>query len=242
MSYVRLSLGTLALALLTIAAAGSIATAEAAQKTAIKDGWLVTKLHSLFVPEDALSGSNIDVDVKNGMVTLQGTVPNEAARARAIAISKGADGVKGVTDQLRIAPEHRGFDDKAEDKAKAAGRKTANATEKAADKTARGVEKAADKTAHAADKAADKTVAGAKKTGRAIDDGWIKSKIYAQYMADWNDVLNDSDIKVHVDNNMVRLEGTVKSAAAKARAVAIAKGTDGVKGVSDMLKVSATTR
>lgn len=242
MSHVRLSLGTLALALLTIAAAGSIATAEAAQKTAIKDGWLVTKLHSMFVPEDALSGSNIDVDVKNGMVTLQGTVPNEAARARAIAISKGADGVKGVTDQLRIAPEHRGIDDKAEDKAKAAGRKTANATEKAADKTAHAVEKAADKTAHAADKAADKTVAGAKKTGRAIDDGWIKSKIYAQYMADWNDVLNDSDIKVHVDNNRVRLEGTVKSAAAKARAVSIAKNTDGVKGVTDLLKVSAATR
>ncbi len=136
MSYVRLSLGTLALALLTIAAAGSIATAEAAQKTAIKDGWLVTKLHSLFVNEDALSGSNIDVDVKAGLVTLQGTVPNEAARARAIAIVKGADGVKGVTDQMRVAPEHRGIDDKTEDAAKAAAHKTAAGAEKAADKTA----------------------------------------------------------------------------------------------------------
>lgn len=219
MSYVRLSLGTLALALLTIAAAGSIATAEAAQKGAIKDGWLVTKLHSLFVPEDGLSGSNIDVDVKNGMVTLQGTVPNEAARARAIAIVKGADGVKGVTDQLRVAPEQRGIDDKTEDAAKAAGRKTAAATEKAA----------------------DKTVAGARKAGRKIDDGWIKSKIYAQYMADWNDILDDSNIDVDVANNMVTLSGTVKSAAAKARAVSVAKGTDGVKGVQDLLKVSTTT-
>ena len=231
MSYVRLSLGTLALALLTIAAGGSFATAEAAQKAAIKDGWLVTKLHSLFVSEDALSGSNIDVDVKNGMVTLQGTVPNEAARARAIAIAKGADGVKGVTDQLRIAPEHRGMDDKTEDAAKKAGRKTAA-----------GAEKAADKTAHAADKAADKTMAGAKKTGRKVDDGWIKSKIYAQYMADWNDILDDSNIDVDVKNNMVTLSGTVKTAAAKARAVSVAKGTDGVKGVTDMLKVSTTTR
>ena len=227
MSYVRRSIGTLALAMLILGVAGP----AAAQKTAIKDGWLVTKLHSLFIPEDALSGSNIDVDVKSGMVTLQGTVPNEAARARAIAIVKGADGVKGVTDQLRIAPEHRGMDDKAEDKAKAAGRKTANAAEKAADKTA-----------HAADKAADKTVAGAKKTGRAIDDGWIKSKIYAQFMADWNDILDDSNIDVDVDHNIVTLNGTVKSAAAKSRAVAIAKGTDGVKGVKDLLKVSTTTR
>jgi osmotically-inducible protein OsmY len=191
-----------------------------AQTTAIKDGWLVTKLHSLFIPEDALSGSNIDVDVKAGMVTLQGTVPNEAARARAIAIVKGADGVKGVTDQLRIAASRPGV----ENKAMAAG------------------EKAADKTANAAEKAADKTVSGAKKTGRAIDDGWIKSKIYAQFMADWNDVLDDSNIDVDVDNNVVTLNGTVKSAAAKTRAVAIAKGTDGVKSVKDLLKVGTTTR
>ena len=242
MSYVRLSLGTLALALLTIAAAGSIATAEAAQKGAIKDGWLVTKLHSLFINEDALSGSNIDVDVKGGMVTLQGTVPNAAARARAIAVAKGADGVKGVTDQLRIAPERRGMDDKAEDKAARTADKAAAASERAADKTARTADKAADKTARAADKATDKTVSGAKKTGRAVDDGWIKSKIYTQYMADWNDILDDSNIDIDVDNNLVTLNGTVKSAAAKARAVSIARSTDGVKGVKDLLKVSGTTR
>ena len=220
MSYVRRSIGTLTLAMLILGVAGP----AMAQKTAIKDGWLVTKLHSLFINEDALSGSNIDVDVKAGLVTLQGTVPNAAARARAIAIVKGADGVKGVTDQLRIAPERRGIDDKAEDKA------------------ARAADKAADKTARAADKAADKTVSVAKKTGRAIDDGWIKSKIYAQYMADWNDILDDSNIDVDVDNNTVTLNGTVKTAAAKARAVAVAKSTDGVKGVRDMLKVSGTTR
>ena len=235
MSHVRLSLGTLALALLTIAAAGSIATAEAAQKGAIKDGWLVTKLHSLFINEDALSGSDIDVDVKGGMVTLQGTVPNAAARARAIAVVKGADGVRGVTDQLRIAPERRGMNDKAEDKAARTADKTARKADKAADK-------AADKTAHAADKAADKTASGARKTGRAVDDGWIKSKIYTQYMADWNDILDDSNIDVDVENNMVTLNGTVKSAAAKARAVSVAKSTDGVKGVKDLLKVSGTTR
>ena len=51
-------------------------------------------------------------------------------------------------------------------------------------------------------------------------------------MADWNTVLDDSDIDVDVANNMVTLNGTVKSAAAKAKAVSIAKATDGVKGVS----------
>lgn len=209
MSKVRLSLGILALTLLTLNVSPALA-----QGTAIKDGWLVTKLHSLFIPEDALSGSNIDVDVKNGMVTLQGTVPNDAARARALAIVKGADGVKGVTDQMRLAPAGTDMGDAAA--------------------------RTADRAAERADRAADKTASATKKAGRAIDDGWIKSKIYAQYMADWNTVLDDSDIDVDVDKGVVSLKGTVKSAAAKDKAVAIAKATDGVKSVKDELRVAAT--
>ena len=91
----------------------------------------------------------------------------------------------------------------------------------------------------AAEKAADKTTSAAKKTGRAVDDGWIKSKIYAQYLTDWNTVLDDSDIDVDVDDNVVTLNGTVKSAEAKAKAVATAKSTDGVKSVRDNLRVAA---
>ena len=100
--------------------------------------------------------------------------------------------------------------------------------------------KIADKTEDKLEKAGDKSASAMKKTGRAIDDGWIKSKIYAQYMADWNTVLNDSDIDVDVKNNYVTLNGIVKSAAAKAKAVSIAKGTDGVKGVKDNLRVGTT--
>jgi osmotically-inducible protein OsmY len=230
MSYLGRSLGTIALAVLTLT---FVSAPAQAQINTIKDGWLVTKIHSEFVDEDILSGSNIDVDVKNGMVTLQGTVPSEAARARAIQSAKNNDGVKGVTDQLRIAPpvHDRGTIDKAQDTTADAAKKTGKAVAKAADKTEDGLEKAGDKTA-----------SGAKKTGRAIDDGWIKSKIYAQYMADWNTVLDDSDIDVDVANNYVTLNGTVKSAAAKAKAVSIAKATDGVKGVKDNLRVATTSR
>jgi osmotically-inducible protein OsmY len=167
-----------------------------------------------------LNGSNIDVDVKNGVVTLQGTVPTEAARARALAVAKANDGVKNVVDQLKIAP---------------AG---ADRMDRAADKTARAADKAEDR----AQRAGEKTAAAGRSAGRAIDDGWIKSKIYAQFLADWNTVLNDSDIDVDVDNNMVTLNGTVKSAEAKAKAVSIAKGTDGVKGVKDNLRVGTGTR
>jgi hyperosmotically inducible protein len=197
------------------------AASAAAQVSTIKDGWLVMKVHSEMVDEDVLSGSDIDVDVKNGVVTLQGTVPSEAARARAIAVAKANDGVKNVVDQLKIAP--------------ARGSNMAAKADRAEDKAARAGEKAE----HAAERAGDKTASAARKTGRAIDDGWIKSKIYAQYMADWNTVLNDSNIDVDVENNVVTLNGTVKSAEAKAKAVSTAKATDGVKSVRDNLKVAA---
>jgi len=222
MSFLNRSVGTIGLAVLTVLTLGI--GAATAQVNAIKDGWLVMKVHSEMVDEDVLSGSNIDVDVKNGVVTLQGTVPSEAARARALEVSRKNDGVKNVIDQLKIAPAH--------------GTNMAHKADKAEDKMA----KAADKTEDKMDKAGDKTASAAKKTGRAIDDGWIKSKIYAQYMADWNTVLNDSDIDVDVTNNMVVLNGTVKSAEAKAKAVSIAKATDGVKGVKDNLRVAAGTR
>jgi hyperosmotically inducible protein len=206
-------MGILGLALLTVLALVPSVPVDASQVSAIKDGWLVAKVHSEFVNEDVLGGSNIDVDVKNGMVTLQGTVPSEAARSRAIAVAKANDGVKGVTDQLRVVPGMV-HDSK--------------------------MDKAADKTAAAADKAADKTASASKKAGRAIDDGWIKSKIYAQFVADWNTVLDDSNIDVDVDRGVVSLKGTVKSAAAKTKAVSIAKATDGVKSVKDLLRIAVT--
>jgi hyperosmotically inducible protein len=203
-------LTTLAFCVLTISIASAV---SAAQLGAVKDGWLVMKVHSEMVDEDLLTGSDIDVDVKNGVVTLQGTVPNEAARARALEVARKNDGVKNVVDQLKIAPARAGS-------------------------TADRVDRAGDRVAGAGEKAADKSRSAARSTGRAMDDGWIKSKIYAQYMADWNTVLDDSDIDVDVDNNVVTLSGTVKSAEAKAKAVATAKATDGVKSVRDMLKVT----
>lgn len=179
----------------------------AGQVQAIKDGWLVMKIHSEMVDEDVLSGSDIDVDVDKGVVTLQGTVRSDAGRNRAIAVARSSDGVKNVIDQLRVVP-------------------------------GQAKPSTADRVEHAGETAADKTTNAAKKSGRAIDDGWIKSKIYAQYLADYNTVLDDSDIDVDVDDNVVTLKGTVKSAAAKAKAVSIAKATDGVKAVHDNLRVA----
>jgi hyperosmotically inducible protein len=165
----------------------------------ITDGWITMKIHSQFVPEDALEDSDIDVDTNAGVVTLTGTVATEAGRTRAVAIAKATDGVKGVNDKLRVAPE-RGTDVTAA--ARQAGKEAAGA---------------------------------AKSAGRKITDGWITSKIYAQFLTE--NALEDSDIDVDVTKGAVTLSGTVRSEAGRQRAVAVAKATDGVKSVKDSLKV-----
>jgi hyperosmotically inducible protein len=192
---------------------------NAAVKTgnAIKDSWITMKVHSQFVPEDTLEGSDIDVDTNKGVVTLNGTVAGDAGKARAVAIAKATDGVNSVVDNLKIAPAHS---------------MTADAREagaKAADKT-----KAVGRDAKDAGKDATGT------TGRAITDGWIKSKIAAQYVTE--DSLDNSDIDIDVSRGAVVLNGAVRTAAAKDRATALAKATDGVKSVRNNLKINPTVK
>lgn len=174
----------------------------------ISDSWITMKIHSQFIDEDALEDSDIDVDTKSGMVTLTGTVATPAGRTRANAIAKMTDGVKSVSDQLRVAPEDGG-----EGALSETGRKVGDATRE----TGRSTENAA------------------KSAGRKVTDGWIKSKIYAQFLTE--DTLEDSDIDIDVTNGVAMLTGTVKSSAGRDRAMAIAKATDGVKNVKADLKV-----
>ena len=177
----------------------------AANKTgnAITDSWITMKVHSQFVPDDALEGSDIDVDTKNGVVTLNGTVASAAGRTRAVAIAKATDGVSNVVDRLRVGAAVAD----ASAAAKNAGRK---AGEEAKD------------------------VAGT--TGRTVTDGWIKSKIYSQYITE--NALDDSDIDIDITKGAVTLNGVVRTEAGRTRALAIAKATDGVKSVNNNLKVT----
>jgi hyperosmotically inducible periplasmic protein len=205
-SSARHRLGILIALMAILATMGPMASAA---QQPVKDGWVTMKIHSLLVPEDALEGSNVDVDTVNGVVTLSGTVPTEAGRARALTIAKSTDGAKSVVDKLVISPAERELDDVARD--------------------------AGEATSRAAKEAAKDTQGATRTAGRKITDGWVKSKIYAQYLTE--NALDDSDIDIDVANGVVTLNGTVKTAAGKIRAVAIAKATDRVKSVQDNLKV-----
>ena len=68
----------------------------------ITDAWITTKVNWFFVGEDVLDGSDINVDTSDKVVTLKGSVPSAAARARAKVLAERTEGVREVRDQLVI--------------------------------------------------------------------------------------------------------------------------------------------
>ena len=202
------------------AAQAQDSTAKSSNK--VEDAWILTKVKSKFVGEDALKDSDINVDVREGVVILKGTVASEAGRARAVAISKETDGVTRVDDRLAIgmAKAHD-----MDDKVGTAGHDTA---EKA--------DEAADKTKDAAKKAGDTTKETAGTAGEAVTDGWITTKVKSSFVG--VDALDGSDINVDTVDHVVTLTGTVASELGRTEAVRIAKSVKGVTRVSDKLTIA----
>jgi len=89
--------------------AGTVAdkTKEGLSKTGevITDGWITSRVHAKFVGENLLKDSDINVDTKDHVVTLKGTVMSAAGRARAVEQAKEVEGVHRVIDQLTIGPK-----------------------------------------------------------------------------------------------------------------------------------------
>ena len=71
----------------------------------ITDAWITSRISAKFVNEDLLHDSNINVDTKDHVVTLHGTVLTEAGRRRAVAIAQEVEGVHRVVDKITIGPK-----------------------------------------------------------------------------------------------------------------------------------------
>src|SRR5688572_25630863 len=69
------------------------------------DGWITTRVHSRFVNESLLKGSNIKVDTADHVVTLTGTVLARVGRNRATTVARGTEGVRSVVNKLTIGPK-----------------------------------------------------------------------------------------------------------------------------------------
>jgi len=72
--------------------------------TGANDLWLWAKTRFDLAAADDLRDSTINVDVDNDVVTLTGTVPTAAQKARAETVAKSVEGVKSVRNQLKVSP------------------------------------------------------------------------------------------------------------------------------------------
>ena len=84
-------------------------TAKAATKDAAAnvvasaaDATITAKVNAALVTDDRLKVMTIDVDTKDGKVTLLGSAPDDASRDRASTMAKAIEGVSDVDNRLRV--------------------------------------------------------------------------------------------------------------------------------------------
>ena len=70
--------------------------AQGASDQPMGDAWITTKVKSDLLATPDVSGLAIDVDTKNGVVMLKGSVESKAQVDKAVAVAKKIDGVKKV--------------------------------------------------------------------------------------------------------------------------------------------------
>jgi hyperosmotically inducible protein len=98
-----------ALTLVTAMAATAPLTAVAADDprtrtpgAVVDDAAITAKVKSALIGDQTTKAHKLDVDTKNGVVLLQGTVKSEAERSRANDLASGISGVTKVDNQLKI--------------------------------------------------------------------------------------------------------------------------------------------
>jgi hyperosmotically inducible periplasmic protein len=86
-------------------ARGSVERVGTKGDRGLADALVTARVKTALVGEEALEGSDINVDTDSrGAVTLAGRVPSEAARKRAIDVAKTVEGVNRVEDTLKVKP------------------------------------------------------------------------------------------------------------------------------------------
>jgi hyperosmotically inducible periplasmic protein len=68
------------------------------------DASITAAVKSKLLADTDTSGLRINVDTKDNMVTLTGTVRTEAEKTQALTVARNTEGVKNVTDRLKVQP------------------------------------------------------------------------------------------------------------------------------------------
>jgi osmotically-inducible protein OsmY len=86
--------------------AATTGTLETAAGTGT-DSWITAKIQSRYFVDDEVKGRSINVDTRDGVVTLRGTVDSYSERLLATSIARNTDGVREVHDEMTIGAKAR---------------------------------------------------------------------------------------------------------------------------------------
>ena len=94
-----LTLGVAVIAILALTVACSTTRAPGEQ---LDDAVIITKIKAKLAADMDVAATNIDVDSKDGVVTLSGTVRSDEARRKAEMIARNTNHVVTVISRIRV--------------------------------------------------------------------------------------------------------------------------------------------
>lgn len=204
MNPLKASLLATALSLGLAGAGSACARSEDGGRTAgqaLDDAAITAEVKAKLLADERTQGFDINVDTRNGVVTLRGGADSAEAKRIAGQLAGEAQGVVLIQNELVVAEP---------------------GTEQRQDAN----------TATLSGEAREL----ADETGDGVDEAWITSKVKTQLLADAE--VKGTWINVETEGDVVTLTGTAETVEARARAIAIARGTKGVRAVvADQLLV-----
>jgi osmotically-inducible protein OsmY len=179
----------------------------------LSDGWLTTKVQAQYFADQDIKARYVNVSARDRVVTLSGYVESPEARAEAVQIARNTDGVQSVNDQLLIgvSPKDEAF---------------GTTPDAGADVAA---------TGGAAPTGSPEADAAVTQQPAPLDDDQITSMVQARFFLD--PAVKARVIDVATANGVVTLRGKVANESERAQALLLARQTNGVGRVEDMLTV-----
>ncbi len=213
----------------------------------ISDRDITSAITFRLIRDDAVSSHLIDVETNNGIVELSGSVDNILAKNRAVKLARTIKGVRSVIDQMRVKPVSRTDNEIRQDIQNALLFDPATESYEVTTRVINGKVTLTGNVHSWQEKQLAKKVAMSVKGVKAVDndisityktkrsDSEIKKDFQRRLETDvW---LDDALIGVEVNDGVVKLSGTVGSAAEKNRAYSDAWVTGVMSVNSDKLNV-----
>src|SRR5688572_14766001 len=94
----------LAFAGTTGASAADKKSTTESMKTTVSDSWITSKTKIALFADSRAPGNAVNVETKNGMVSLRGKVENATEKQAAEEVARGIEGVQGVRNELQVVP------------------------------------------------------------------------------------------------------------------------------------------